>query len=78
MGGLRRGILKERLTVPLEMLVDYRCEHRGFRRLLPHAEASVQYDKFNRLRLRSEGAEGLETNPDPKYDYIRTQTVSSA
>lgn len=72
---LRKNAPKTGHAVPLEILVDYRCEHEGFTRLLPHAEATIQYDKFNRLRLRSDGSEGLATNQDPKYDHLRTQTV---
>jgi len=40
-------------TVPLEVLIDLRCENQTFERLVPQTEASFQYDKFNRLRLRN-------------------------
>ncbi|KIY49303.1 hypothetical protein FISHEDRAFT_9609, partial [Fistulina hepatica ATCC 64428] len=39
--------------VPLEVLIDLRCESRLFDRLVPQTDASFQYDKFNRLRLRN-------------------------
>ncbi|KAJ3774447.1 golgi-body localization protein domain-containing protein [Lentinula raphanica] len=39
--------------VPLEVLIDLRCESDAFERLVPQTDASFQYDKFNRLRLRN-------------------------
>ncbi|OCH92936.1 hypothetical protein OBBRIDRAFT_802282 [Obba rivulosa] len=39
--------------LPLEVLIDLRCETSAFDRLVPQTEASFQYDKFNRLRLRN-------------------------
>ncbi|KAL0572042.1 Protein SABRE [Marasmius crinis-equi] len=39
--------------VPLEVLIDLRCESEEFERLVPQTDASFQYDKFNRLRLRN-------------------------
>ncbi|KAG9096705.1 hypothetical protein FRC06_008417 [Ceratobasidium sp. 370] len=39
--------------VPLEVLLDLRCESNDFDRLVPQTEATLQYDKFNRLRLRN-------------------------
>uniref|UniRef100_A0A8H7Y1A7 Uncharacterized protein n=1 Tax=Psilocybe cubensis TaxID=181762 RepID=A0A8H7Y1A7_PSICU len=40
-------------SVPLEVLVDLRCETDAFERLVPQTEATFHYDKFNRLRLRN-------------------------
>ncbi|KAF8663414.1 hypothetical protein AX16_000986 [Volvariella volvacea WC 439] len=39
--------------LPLEVLIDYRCESNDFDRLVPQTEAAFHYDKFNRLRLRN-------------------------
>ncbi|KAJ3853573.1 golgi-body localization protein domain-containing protein [Lentinula lateritia] len=39
--------------VPLEVLIDLRCESDAFERLVPQTDASLQYDKFNRLRLHN-------------------------
>ncbi|KAI5893473.1 uncharacterized protein SCHCODRAFT_02747457 [Schizophyllum commune H4-8] len=39
--------------VPLEVLIDLRCESRLFDRIMPQTDAVFQYDKFNRLRLRN-------------------------
>ncbi|KAG8856771.1 hypothetical protein FRB96_006274 [Tulasnella sp. 330] len=41
------------LGVPLEVLLDYRCESKEYERLVPQTDATIQYDKFNRLRLHS-------------------------
>lgn len=40
-------------SVPLEVLIDLRCETDAFERLVPQTEATFHYDKFNRLRLRN-------------------------
>jgi len=39
--------------VPLEVLIDLRCESQAFERLVPQTDATFHYDKFNRLRLRN-------------------------
>ncbi|KAF9008973.1 golgi-body localization protein domain-containing protein [Cyathus striatus] len=39
--------------VPLEVLIDLRCESCDFERLVPQTDAKFHYDKFNRLRLRN-------------------------
>ncbi|KAF8639713.1 hypothetical protein AX17_000975 [Amanita inopinata Kibby_2008] len=39
--------------VPLEVLVDLKCESDEFDRLVPQTDAVFHYDKFNRLRLRN-------------------------
>lgn len=40
-----------RLRVPLEVLIDLRCESDEFECLVPQTDAKFHYDKFNRLRL---------------------------
>lgn len=40
-------------AVPLEVLIDLRCESNDFDRLVPQTDAMFHYDKFNRLRLRN-------------------------
>ncbi|KAF8138424.1 golgi-body localization protein domain-containing protein [Boletus edulis] len=40
-------------SVPLEVLLDYRCESDSFDRIVPQTNANCQYDRFNRLRLRN-------------------------
>ncbi|KAI6163026.1 golgi-body localization protein domain-containing protein [Pisolithus thermaeus] len=39
--------------VPLEVLIDYRCESDAFDRMVPQTNATGHYDRFNRLRLRT-------------------------
>ncbi|KAF8812536.1 hypothetical protein BYT27DRAFT_7182979 [Phlegmacium glaucopus] len=39
--------------IPLEVLIDLRCESEAFERLVPQTDATFHYDKFNRLRLRN-------------------------
>lgn len=40
--------------LPLEVFIDFRCESRDFDRLVPQTNATLRYDKFNRLRLRND------------------------
>ncbi|KAG8218593.1 hypothetical protein J3R82DRAFT_4234 [Butyriboletus roseoflavus] len=40
-------------SVPLEVLLDYRCESNSFDRIVPQTNANCLYDRFNRLRLRN-------------------------
>ena len=62
--------------VPVEVLVDFRCESNDFDRLVPQTEATIRYDRFNRLRLR-----GSTTMHDPFPDlpniHLKFQTVSA-
>ncbi|PPQ99072.1 hypothetical protein CVT24_003632 [Panaeolus cyanescens] len=51
-------------SVPLEVLIDLRCESRSFERLVPQAEATFHYDKFNRLRLRNNLTSGTARASD--------------
>ncbi|SJX62420.1 uncharacterized protein SRS1_13267 [Sporisorium reilianum f. sp. reilianum] len=39
------------VSLPLETLVDVHGHARDFERIVPHTNASVYYDKFNKLRL---------------------------
>ncbi|KAG9015450.1 hypothetical protein FRB94_000054 [Tulasnella sp. JGI-2019a] len=66
--------------VPLEVLVDYRCESNEYERLVPQTDATIQYDKFNRLRLHSKSSnvsiadslnESATTNEHMKYQTDR-------
>ncbi|KAF5387705.1 hypothetical protein D9615_000498 [Tricholomella constricta] len=43
----------ENVYVPLEVLIDLRCESNAFDQLVPQTDATFHYDKFNRLRLRN-------------------------
>ncbi|KIP10738.1 hypothetical protein PHLGIDRAFT_22173 [Phlebiopsis gigantea 11061_1 CR5-6] len=40
-------------VVPLEVLIDLKCGTNFFDRLVPQTDATLQYDKFNRLRLQN-------------------------
>jgi len=40
-------------SVPLEVLIDLRCESKAFERVVPQTEAILHYDKFNQLRLHN-------------------------
>ena len=65
--------------LPLEVLVDFRCESRNFDRLVPQADATFHYDKFNRLRLRNDVtsvARPTLQNPAIVNDnHLQNQTV---
>ncbi|KAG8925646.1 hypothetical protein FRC01_009884 [Tulasnella sp. 417] len=62
--------------VPLEILVDFRCESGDYERLVPQTDAEFSYDKFNRLRLHNEfsnaSRQSIETNSSD--EYMRNQT----
>lgn len=65
--------------VPLEVLIDYRCESSDFDRLVPQTDATCHYDKFNRLRLRNNvtsvtrsQADGSALGPD---NHLQNETV---
>ncbi|KIO32802.1 hypothetical protein M407DRAFT_18267 [Tulasnella calospora MUT 4182] len=62
--------------VPLEILVDFRCESGDYERLVPQTDAEFSYDKFNRLRLHNEfsnaSRQSVETNSSD--EYMRNQT----
>lgn len=48
-------------SVPLEVLLDYRCESDSFDRIVPQTNANCQYDRFNRLRLRNSVASAAKS-----------------
>ncbi|RDB22829.1 hypothetical protein Hypma_010076 [Hypsizygus marmoreus] len=52
------------LYVPLEVLMDLRCESNDFDRLVPQTDATFRYDKFNRLRLRNNITSVTRTSED--------------
>lgn len=68
----------ERCGVPLEILVDFRCESQDYERLIPQTDAVAQYDRFNRLRLHSQfsNASGDLTGTNPENEHLKNQTVS--
>lgn len=68
-------------SVPLEVLVDLRCESDAFERLVPQTDAIFHYDKFNRLRLRND-ITSIVTKPDAlnatiNDSHLQNQTVST-
>lgn len=62
--------------VPLEVLIDLRCENSQFDRLVPQTDASLQYDKFNRLRLRTNAASLTRSIHDANHphDHLQNHT----
>jgi hypothetical protein len=66
--------------VPLEVLIDFRCENSDFDRLAPQTDATFHYDKFNRLRLRnnvtSVGRTASEQSTLVNNNHLQNQTVS--
>ncbi|KAG6919727.1 hypothetical protein DXG01_001561 [Tephrocybe rancida] len=44
---------KENAYVPLEVLIDLRCDKAAFDQLVPQTDVIFHYNKFNRLRLRN-------------------------
>ncbi|EGO01866.1 hypothetical protein SERLA73DRAFT_71025 [Serpula lacrymans var. lacrymans S7.3] len=64
--------------VPLEVLVDYRCESNDFDRIVPQTDATFQYDKFNRLRLRNSVTSITKSNPEQvgerKHIHLHNET----
>ncbi|OJA13790.1 hypothetical protein AZE42_00523 [Rhizopogon vesiculosus] len=50
--------------VPLEVLIDYRCESDTFDRMVPQTNATCHYDRFNRLRLRNNVTSVTRSMPD--------------
>ncbi|TFK75811.1 hypothetical protein BDN72DRAFT_809463 [Pluteus cervinus] len=59
--------------VPLEVLIDYRCESQEFNRIVPQTHATFHYDKFNRLRLRNKVTSTL-ARPSTDRTSIEHQT----
>ena len=61
--------------IPVEVLVDFKCESNDFDRLVPQTEATIRYDRFNRLRLR--GSTNMhDPFPDLPNIHLKFQTVS--
>ena len=67
--------------VPLEVLIDFRCESDLFERLVPQTDATLHYDKFNRLRLRSNLASTVARSSSDSgpmnENHLSDQTVRS-
>jgi hypothetical protein len=63
--------------VPLEVLVDLRCESSEFDRLVPQTDASFHYDKFNRLRLRNDVTSVVSVGEGDHNNHLQHQTVST-
>ncbi|GLB33910.1 putative RNA pol II promoter Fmp27 protein [Lyophyllum shimeji] len=57
-------IAAENLYVPLEVLLDLRCESTAFDQLVPQTNATFLYDKFNRLRLRNNITSATRSSTD--------------
>jgi hypothetical protein len=68
--------------VPLEVLIDYRCESSDFDRLVPQTDATFHYDKFNRLRLRNNVTSVTRTTPDESLlsqnSHLSNETVGGS
>ncbi|KAG1768119.1 golgi-body localization protein domain-containing protein [Suillus occidentalis] len=65
--------------VPLEVLIDYRCESDSFDRIVPQTNATCQYDRFNRLRLRNNVTSVTRSVSDNehrrgKYAHLQNET----
>jgi hypothetical protein len=65
--------------VPLEVLIDLRCESNDFDRLVPQTDATFHYDKFNRLRLHNNVTSAmLPPSKSDARDHLQDQTVSKS
>ncbi|KAJ7179036.1 golgi-body localization protein domain-containing protein [Mycena filopes] len=64
--------------VPLEVLIDFRCESNDFERLVPQTDATFHYDKFNRLRLRNNVTSVVRSAPEKpglgNHNHLHDQT----
>ncbi|KAJ6628726.1 golgi-body localization protein domain-containing protein [Mycena sp. CBHHK59/15] len=64
--------------VPLEVLIDFRCESNDFERLVPQTDATFHYDKFNRLRLRNNVTSVVKSAPEKpglgNHNHLHDQT----
>ncbi|KAJ7638917.1 golgi-body localization protein domain-containing protein [Roridomyces roridus] len=64
--------------VPLEVLIDFRCESNDFERLVPQTNATFNYDKFNRLRLRNNVTSVVRSESDKPglggHNHLHDQT----
>jgi hypothetical protein len=68
--------ISDDISLPLEVLVDFRGESRDFNRLVPQSDATFHYDKFNRLRLRNNVTSATTDASTVKDDHLKSQTVS--
>ncbi|OSD04190.1 hypothetical protein PYCCODRAFT_1476242 [Trametes coccinea BRFM310] len=59
--------------VPLEVLIDLRADNSNFDRLVPQTDATFQYDKFNRLRLRND-VTSVAKNAQHTHAHLQNQT----
>ncbi|EUC67503.1 Apt1 domain protein [Rhizoctonia solani AG-3 Rhs1AP] len=59
-----RSVNSTPYQVPLEVLLDRRCESNDFDRLVSQTDATLQYDKFNRLRLRNKVTSTTNTSAE--------------
>ena len=67
--------VSEHVGVPLEILLDFRCESRAYERLVPQTDAEIHYDRHNRLRLHGQlGDENATTGS--ASELMKHQTVS--
>ena len=62
------------------MLIDLRADNSDFDRLVPQTDATFQYDKFNRLRLRNNvttvARRSTEVD-DHMHNHLQSQNVST-
>lgn len=67
-------------VVPLEVLIDLKCGTNFFDRLVPQTDATLQYDKFNRLRLRN-NVNSVTRRSTDSYDqtsnHLESQNVGA-
>ena len=61
--------------LPLEVFLDFRCECREFDRLVPQTNATLRYDKFNRLRLRNNSLRLRISENMDMIDHLLHETV---
>ncbi|UZJ56701.1 hypothetical protein CBS101457_006021 [Exobasidium rhododendri] len=61
------------VRVPLETLVDLKYETKEFDRIAPRTNASLHYDKFNKLRLHDSSRPVVADidSQDPAIDHLR-------
>jgi hypothetical protein len=62
--------------VPVEVLIDFRCDTSDFDRLVPQTEATIRYDKFNRLRLRNSVTSAGDGSFKHGNSHLQNQTVT--
>ena len=58
----------------MEVLIDLRADNSNFDRLVPQTDATFQYDKFNRLRLRND-VTSVAKNAQHTHAHLQNQTV---